>query len=183
MPEPGSFMNPVRTIDDALLTRRDCTAFLPTPVARGQVERLLALSARSASNSNCQPWQVHVLTGAAERALTADIRAHDFTFFGAPVAIILTVSRGPLRSALLDAGLFLQALMVAARATGLHTCTQAAPTDLHPILRRHVNIPEDHVIICGVALGHADDRHLIGSPRPSPEPATSFTTFYDSDSA
>ncbi|MCI2422534.1 nitroreductase family protein [Saccharopolyspora sp. K220] len=71
-------MNPVTTIEDALLTRRSCRAFLPTPVPRAEVERLLDLAARSASNSNCQPWQVHVLTGAAKRALTEDLlRAHD----------------------------------------------------------------------------------------------------------
>lgn len=35
-------------------------------------------AARSAGNSDCQPWRVHVLTGAAKRALSADLLgAHD----------------------------------------------------------------------------------------------------------
>lgn len=63
----GDVMDSARTIEEALLTRRSCRAFLPTPVPRAEVERLLELAARSASNSNCQPWQVHVLTGAANR--------------------------------------------------------------------------------------------------------------------
>ena len=37
----------------------------------------------------------------------------------APVGIIFTVGRRPLQSALVDAGLFLQALMLAARGAGL----------------------------------------------------------------
>ena len=38
-----------------------------------------SLASRSASNSNCQPWQVHVVTGAAKRTLTsALLAAHDY---------------------------------------------------------------------------------------------------------
>jgi nitroreductase len=229
-------MEPVTTIEAALLTRRSCRAFLPTPVPRAEVERLLALAARSASNGNCQPWQVHVLTGAAKQTLTDDLlRAYDaehrevgefdyqpradgwpepfrsrrrrfgeslyrdalgiatgdtagrrgqhrrnYDFFGAPVEIILTVSRAPLHSALVDAGLLLQALMLAARGSGLHTCAQAALIDFHPVLRRHLTIPDDHVVVCGVALGYADDSHPVGTHRTTREPVASFATFYDS---
>ena len=68
----------VTTIEEALLSRRSCRAFLPVPVPRPDIDQLLALAARSASNSNCQPRQVHVLTGAAKRRLTAELlRVHD----------------------------------------------------------------------------------------------------------
>jgi nitroreductase len=228
-------MSSATTIEDALLTRRSCRAFLSRQVPREQIERLLALAARSASNSNCQPWQVHVLTGAAKRALTEDLLcAHDaerraevgefdyqpganqwpepfrsrrsrfgkslyqdalgitaddvagrrghhrrnYDFFGAPVGIILTVSSAPLQGALVDAGLFLQALMLAARGAGLHTCAQASLIDFYPVLRRHLAIPDDHVIVCGVALGYADEDHRLSSHRTTREPVASFATFY-----
>ena len=58
------------TVEEALLTRRSVRAFRPEPVPRAEVERLLALASRSASNSNCQPWHVHVLTGEPKRRLT-----------------------------------------------------------------------------------------------------------------
>jgi nitroreductase len=226
----------VTTVEEALLTRRSCRAFLPTPVPRAQVERLLALAARSASNSNSQPWQVHVLTGTAKRALTADLlRAHDaerraevgefdyqppadkwpepfrsrrrefgkslyrdalgiaasnaagrqehhrrnYDFFSAPVGIVLTVSSGPLLGALVDAGLFLQAFMLAARGSGLHTCAQASLIDFYPVLRKHLRIPDDHVIVCGVALGYADNNHRLSTHRTTREPVASFATFYE----
>src|ERR1700760_394432 len=61
----------------ALSTRRSCRAYLPTPVPRAMITRLLALASRSASNSNSQPWHVHVVTGAAKRRLTAELlQAH-----------------------------------------------------------------------------------------------------------
>jgi nitroreductase len=226
----------VTTIEEALLSRRSCRAFLPVPILRPDIERLLALAARSASNSNCQPWQVHVLTGAAKRRLTAELlRAHDdagyvrapeygyqprpdqwpepfrsrrqqfgqalysdvlgiagddaagrirhhrrnYDFFGAPVGIILTVSRQPLQSALVDAGLFLQALMLAARGAGLHTCAQASVTDFSPILRENLAIPDDQLIVCGLALGYADQAHRLNHQHTPREPTGSFATFYE----
>jgi nitroreductase len=100
--------------------------------------------------------------------------------FGAPVALIVTVSRGPLLSALVDAGLFVQPLMLAARGSGLHTCPQASLIDFHPVLRRHAAVPADQVIVYGIALGYADDSHRVSSLRSSREPITSFARFYDS---
>jgi nitroreductase len=222
------------TVEEALLTRRSCRAFRPDPVPRAELERLLDLAARSASNSNCQPWRVHVLTGAAKRALSADLLcAHDegrrsagefayqpaadqwpepfrsrrrrfgeglyrdalgiepgdtagrlghhrrnYDFFGAPVGMVLTVSRLPLQGALVDAGLFLQALMLAARGAGLHTCAQASLIDYHPVLRRHLRVPDEHVIVCGVALGYADESHRLDGHRTTREPVSAFATFH-----
>lgn len=224
------------TIEEALLSRRSCRAFLPVPIPRPDIDRLLALAARSASNSNCQPWQVHVLTGAPKRHLTAELlRAHDDTgyrrapeydyqphpdqwpepfrsrrqrfgqalygevlgiadddaagrvghhrrnydFFGAPVGIILTVNRRPLQSALVDAGLFLQALMLAARGAGMHTCAQASVIDFSPVLRENLAIPGDQLIVCGLALGYADQAHRLNHLHTPREPAGSFATFYE----
>jgi nitroreductase len=223
------------TVEQALLTRRSVRAFLPTEVPRAQVEHLLTMAARSASNSNCQPWQVHVLTGPAKRCLTEALWAaldrdgrvaeceypyqpaahawhepfggrrrdfgdglyrrtlgidgHDddarmahhrrnYDFFGAPVGLILSVSRHPLASGLIDAGLFLQALMLAARQAGLDTCAQASFLDLYPVLRRHLRIPDDQIVVCGLSLGHADRDHRLDGLRTPREPVERFATFY-----
>ncbi|MFD9668865.1 nitroreductase [Rhodococcus sp. NPDC059968] len=223
------------TVEQALLSRRSVRAFLSTPVPHRDVERLLELAARSASNSNSQPWQVHVVTGAVKSRLTsALLAAHDsegrvgtreynyqpkpdewvepfrarrrkfgeglygntlgiaatdsaarlahhrrnYDFFGAPVGIILTVSRHPLDGALVDAGLFLQALMLAARGAGLDTCPQASFIDFYPVLRRHLDIPDDQLIVCGLALGYADREHRLSRYSTPRETVASFATFY-----
>ena len=52
-------MDPVTTIEEALLTRRSCRAFLPAPVPRAEIERLLALGARRADiGEGDVPWVV-----------------------------------------------------------------------------------------------------------------------------
>ena len=58
---------------EAITSRRSVRAFLPTPVPRETVERLLGVAARSASGTNIQPWRVHVLTGEAKTALSGKI--------------------------------------------------------------------------------------------------------------
>lgn len=54
---------------EALETRRSVRAFLPTPVPRETIERILTLAARAPSGTNMQPWNVHVVTGAARARL------------------------------------------------------------------------------------------------------------------
>jgi len=62
-------------VDAAIASRRSIRAFLPTPVAREDIEQILALSARAPSGTNIQPWKVYVLTGAAKERLSAAILA------------------------------------------------------------------------------------------------------------
>ncbi|MEG1039972.1 MAG: nitroreductase family protein [Pseudomonas sp.] len=43
----------------------------------------------------------------------------------------------------LDLGMFVQTLMLAARARGLHTCAQAAFAGYHQVVRAHVPLPAE----------------------------------------
>lgn len=54
---------------EALASRRSVRAFLPTPVPRETVERILSLAARAPSGTNMQPWAVQVVAGAAKDSL------------------------------------------------------------------------------------------------------------------
>jgi nitroreductase len=60
---------PENPVDAAINTRQSVRAFLPTPVARGTVETLLKLAARSASGSNIQPWRIRVIGGDVKNKL------------------------------------------------------------------------------------------------------------------
>ena len=62
-------------VDAALSTRRSIRAFLPDPVPQAVVEDLLKVASRAPSGTNTQPWQVHVLAGAAKMRLSERILA------------------------------------------------------------------------------------------------------------
>jgi nitroreductase len=60
---------------EALESRRSVRAFLPTPIPRATIERILALAARAPSGTNMQPWNVHVVAGEAREALCDAVSA------------------------------------------------------------------------------------------------------------
>jgi len=64
-----------QAVDAAITSRRSIRAFLPTPVAREDIERILDVAARAPSGTNTQPWKVYVLTGEKKRELTARLLA------------------------------------------------------------------------------------------------------------
>ena len=82
--------------------------------------------------------------------------ARNYTFFDAPVGLIFTVDTVMEQGSWLDYGMFLQNIMLAAKARGLDTCPQAAFIQFHRIIREELGIPESETIICGMSLGYAD---------------------------
>jgi nitroreductase len=80
----------------------------------------------------------------------------NFRFFGAPVGLFLTIDRRMAAGSYIDAGMFLQSILLAARAEGLDTCAQAIFCWLHEDVRAVVGIPEGEILLCGVSLGHGD---------------------------
>jgi nitroreductase len=68
-------IGPHEVVDHAIATRQSMRAFLPTPVPRATIERILAVSSRAPSGTNTQPWKVTVLTGAAKERLSSSILA------------------------------------------------------------------------------------------------------------
>jgi len=222
-------------VDAAITSRRSTRAYLPKPVPRATIEAILAVASRAPSGTNTQPWQVHVLTGAAKLALSRDIvaaydepaerarhteeyayyptewvppyidrrrkvgwdlysllgigkadkaRMHaqhrrNYDFFDAPVGLIFTIDRVMRQGSWLDYGMFLQNIMVAARARGLDTCPQAAFTQFHRIIERHLGLSEAQMVVCGMALGHADPAAVENSLLTEREPVSQFARFLD----
>jgi nitroreductase len=103
-------------------------------------------------------WDMYNLLGVAKGDFegTQQARLRNYEFFGAPVGMIFTLDEDLEIGSWLDLGIYLGALMIAARGHGLHTCPQAAFADFHKIIRPILNIPQNEIIICGMALGHID---------------------------
>lgn len=79
----------------------------------------------------------------------------NYRFFDAPVGLMFTLDRVMGRGSLLDYGMFLQSLMVAARAQGLDTCPQAAWNGFASIVKPHIGAGAHEMLVCGMALGFA----------------------------
>ena len=103
--------------------------------------------------------------------------ARNFSFFDAPVGFIFTLDRKLGEGMFLDYGMFMGNLMTAARARGLDTCAQAAFADYHQTIRTVLGIPENELIVCGMALGYADPDAVENQLVSEREPVAGFTSF------
>jgi nitroreductase len=61
------------TVEEAITGRRCTRAFLPKPVPRDLVERIMHIAGRAPSGSNVQPWKVWVMDGAVKAAISAEL--------------------------------------------------------------------------------------------------------------
>ena len=103
-------------------------------------------------------WDLYALLGLTRdnKAGMQAQHARNFAFFDAPVGLIFTIDRVMDQGSWLDYGMFLQTLMIAARARGLDTCPQAAFTQFHRLISETLSIPAEQQVVCGMALGYAD---------------------------
>jgi nitroreductase len=96
----------------------------------------------------------------------------NFEAFGAPVCIFFTIDKELGRGSMLDYGMFLQNMMVAARGEGLDTCPQAAWNDYAKIILPLIGAKENEMLVCGMALGYANKDDIVNTfitPRVSAE--------------
>jgi len=216
-------------------SRRSVRAFLPTPVPRATIERILAVASRAPSGTNTQPWKVYVLTGERLGSLSKKLvaayddpeesarhseeypyyptewvspyidrrrkvgwdlygllgigktdkaRMHaqhrrNYEFFGAPVGLMFTIDRILRQGSWLDYGMFIEGVMVAARAHGLDTCPQAAFTPFHRIVTEAIGAPASEQLVCGMSLGWADASAIENTLVTEREPVAGFARFLD----
>lgn len=103
----------------------------------------------------------------------------NYRFFDAPVGLMFTLDKVMGRGSLVDYGMFLQTLMVAARGHGLHTCPQAAWNGFAKIILPHMGAGDNEMLVCGMALGYADESDIVNTFRTPRESVVSFTTWLE----
>lgn len=89
----------------------------------------------------------------------------NFEFFGAPTAIFVFVHSGLREFSVLDAGIYIQTLMLSAHAHGLGTCAQGALATWGGPVRSAFDIPVGYKLICGISIGYASG-HAVNQFNP-----------------
>ena len=103
----------------------------------------------------------------------------NYKFFDAPVGLMFTIDRVMGRGSLMDYGMFMQNIMVAARGRGLHTCPQAAWNGFAKIILPHIGAGADEMLVCGMALGYADETDVVNTFHTPRVPVEEFTHWLD----
>ena len=126
-------------------------------------------------------WSLYGLLGIgkADKDKMHAQHQRNYRFFDAPVGLMFTVDRVMGRGSLLDYGMFLQSIMVAARGHGLHTCPQAAWNGFAKIVLPHIGAGPDEMLVCGMALGYADGSALVNTFHTPRVPVDEFAHWLD----
>ena len=126
-------------------------------------------------------WSLYGLLGItkADKDKMHAQQQRNYKLFDAPVGLMFTLDRVMGRGSLVDYGMFLQSIMVAARARGLHTCPQAAWNGFAKIILPHIGAGPDEMLVCGMALGFADASALVNSFHTPREPVAQFTRWLE----
>lgn len=223
-----------RCVDQVLRSRRSTRAFKPDPVSRQTLLEILEAAASAPSNSNTQPWRVHVLTGTPMRELAqmlvasfrdgtlppsphfpdplppefgdrqadfavryyaslgidrSNVQARarqteqNFSFFGAPAGLIFSIDARLNAHSWLDLGLFVQNVMIAARARGLDTCPQVSFARFHPVIASFLGMAPQQVTACGMSIGVADTSAAVNQVRMPRTAVCDFARFVGFDAA
>lgn len=124
-------------------------------------------------------WDLYGLLGIAKGDFegTEKQRRRNYEFFGAPVGLVFTLDEDLEIGSWLDLGIYIGAVMIAARGMGLDTCPQAAFADFHKVIRAELGIPENEIIVCGMAIGHADRDAVENRLVTERAPVAEFATF------
>jgi nitroreductase len=104
---------------------------------------------------------------------------NNYSFFGAPVGLFFFLDRTLAQGSWVDMGMFLQNVMLAARAFDLATCPQAALAEYPDIVRRLLNVPDTRALVCGMSLGYPDTAAPVNNFRTARESVANFTRWYE----
>lgn len=127
-------------------------------------------------------YDLYALYGIARDDYPARKRAmlRNFEFFGAPAGLFFTMDRSLLYGSWLDLGMFMQNVMILARAHGYETCPQQAWCEFGPVVHEQLGIPASRYLISGMALGHPDPSAPENSLVTDREAVEQFTEFHAS---
>ncbi|UTW11449.1 nitroreductase [Marinobacterium rhizophilum] len=102
----------------------------------------------------------------------------NFQFFDAPVGLLISLDRRLSTGSYIDLGMFIQNILLAARGQGLHTCAQAAFAGYHRVIRDHLPLAEQDILVCGIALGYEDPEAPENGLITGRAPVSDFAAFH-----
>jgi len=102
-------------------------------------------------------------------------------FFGAPSCIIVYTEKGISNWALLNIGLVIENISLAALNYGLGTAILAAPVGYPLEIKRFLNIPESKQLVVGVAIGYPNAQVKVNEFRSNRVPLEKISSWHGFD--
>lgn len=125
---------------------------------------------------------LYALLGIARDDKTRRLKQFErnYDFFGAPAGLFCFVDRRMGQAQWCDLGMYLQTLMLLLQERGVDSCPQEAWAAYHQTISAFVRAPAEHMLFCGMAIGHADPSAPENQLVSQRAPLASFATFHES---
>lgn len=81
---------------------------------------------------------------------------NNYQFFGAPVGLFCYIDRRMEAGQWSDLGMYLQTLMLLLQERGVDSCAQESWSIYHRTVRDCLQLPDNYMLFCGMAIGYAD---------------------------
>lgn len=107
--------------------------------------------------------------------------ARNYAFFDAPVGVIATIDRRMGKGCFMDLGMSLMTFLLAAEDLGYGATGIGALANYGNIVHDHLNLPEDELVVCGIAVGKKDEAAPVNQFRTERDALEVFTSFHGFD--
>jgi nitroreductase len=124
-------------------------------------------------------WALYENVGVThgDRAGSAAQNALNFRFFDAPHVAIITTEEALGAYGVLDCGLYVNSLLLAAEALGLSAVPQGAPAEQSTFIRDYLGLSNERLVVCSISFGYADQSHPANKTRTVRAPIEEIVTW------
>ncbi|MBY6059295.1 nitroreductase [Leisingera daeponensis] len=103
--------------------------------------------------------------------------ARNYAFFGAPVGEVVTIRREMGNGCFMDLVMAIMNFLLAADRHGLGATGIGNLANYGRLVHRHLGLPEQEMVVCGIALDRPDRQAPVNQFRTQREPLERFTSF------
>lgn len=107
-----------------------------------------------------------------------EFERRNLRFYGAPVEMIFHLPGNAVPGTFLEMGFFLQNVMLGLVSYGLGSCPQYSVARYGGVIRDFLGLPADRIVVCGLAVGYADESAPINRFHPERAALHEYTRWY-----
>jgi len=116
--------------------------------------------------------------GRHEKKRRMEFAMRNWSFFDAPHVMFFSMPRCVGTAYIVDVGVLLQSVMLLLTERGIASCPQGDLSSYPDITRKHAQVPDENMIVCGLSFGYEDKDSLLnklGMPRAEVDEFVSFS--------
>lgn len=107
--------------------------------------------------------------------------ARNYAFFEAPVGVVVTIDRNMGKGCFMDLGMSLMSFLLASEDLGYGATGIGALANYGHVVHGHLNLPDDELVVCGIAVGKKDEAAPVNQFRTERDALEVFTRFHGFD--